>query len=654
MRHALYCFVLLISFLLPLHAAELYLDEKSSYSLGKSVSYLEDYEASFCIGDVLDKPFTPVESDIPGFGFTPAIYWFKTTIIPNEQSRLKSWWLIAEYPLLDHVEVFEFVEGSDQPRSHAVQGRLHPMSQRQLDQRQFAFSVGPLDEPVTLYIRVKTSSSMQVPMRLVSSKHFFEQSQLTQLLLGLYYGVFLIIFLYNIIMYVYTRENDYLRYLLFLVSFIMWQLTLDGFGIQYLWSEWDWMIAHGGIFWISAGLLTSLLFGRYFLRTQEYAPRLDMFIMLLVIISGVMLVSSVFLPYATLIPIGASLSVVVPLLLWGTGIVVWRQLYRPARFYVLGWSAFLLGSVMLAMNKLNLVQGFYFLNHAQQIGSALEMIFLSWALADRVKLLQDEYVDKLSSLNQVLQKKVRTALEEARQKDKVMLNQSRLAALGEMIEQIAHQWRQPLNTMALLNQNLFIKHQLGKLESEDFKTTHEQMNENLQYMSRTIDDFRNMHQTQNEHEQFTIEEVIERVITLNDASLKFANILCQVHSSSEHQLDSYRNELIQILMNLVKNARDAIVGSGCKHGRIDIQVIDTGSSFQVSVEDNGGGIDPDVIDEIFNPYFTTKGEEQGSGIGLFMSKTIIEERLGGIIRVENTEVGARFTMVLPKEQVTEA
>ncbi len=630
---------------------ELYLSEKEEYQLSyRLLHYFEDRAAEETIDTITERSFRPLKTEIPSFGFTDSVFWFKITLHPDSDSASKSWWLTIDYPLIGYLEIYGFQGDESKPVFQKTGGYRKVDEKRELDQHRFVFALNELSTPLTLYVRVKTDGSMQVPMQIKTSKTLFEDSQLSQLLFGFYYGVFMIIFLYNLIMYIYTKENDYLRYLFFIISIVGWQLTLNGFGLQYIWSEWDWMVEHGGAFWISLGLFSTLVFSRYFLQTENHLLWIDLLLRVLTVGMFILLLLSIFLPYGMIIPITAVFAIIIALILWVSGIMTWSIGYRPARFYVVGWSVFLLGTVLLALNKLNMLHGFYLLNYAQQIGSALEMIFLSWGLADRVKLLQDEYVDKLSKLNSILQDKVREALEHAREKDKVMMNQSRLAALGEMIEQIAHQWRQPLNTMALINQDMYIKQQLGQLNDDDFERSHDQINDNLQYMSRTINDFRNMHMSEKEEEHFALEEVIEKVISLNDASLKYAHITCSVESAGEHYIKSYKNELLQILMNLIKNSRDAILEREQKDGHINISITEDSRRFTIRFQDNGGGIGEENIKHIFEPYFTTKDESKGSGIGLYMSRAIIEEKLHGSIDVENTDEGVRFTITIPKPE----
>lgn len=637
---------------LNLAAEPLYLDMEDSYDLAPYIDYLEDPVGMLTLDEVKKRPFSHETVSDYNFGFTRSVYWFRVTLVPSATSSYREWWLRIYYPLLDDIKVYGVDDGGKLLFAKRS-GDLDPFAEREVKHSSFLFSV-PLDREVTLYVRVKTESSMQVPMVLQHSVAVIEEDQLSALLMGMYYGIFIIIVLYNLVMYSYTRESTYIYYLFFIVIFVLWQLTLNGVGIQFLWNGWPWMIEHGAPLTTALAGTASILFSRTFLQTPTYLPRMDRVLSVFMYLSVVVAAAGLFLSYRMAIVMSAALATVIPILLLFSGILVWRRYFRPARFYVLGWSSFLLGTVVIALNKYGLFTGYFFFNHAQQLGSALEMIFLSWALADRIKLMQDEYVSKLSSLNVTLQKKVSASLEKEREKDRMLLKQSRLAAMGEMIEQIAHQWRQPLNTMALIMQDLYFKFQLKTFVEADFEKANSLINENLQYMSKTIDDFRNFHQPNIGGELTSIESIVQMAITLNEASLNYSHITCTLHSEEPHNVIVARNELVQILMNLIKNSRDAMTERRVEAGRIDIYVEAGANTVTIIVEDNAGGIPEVVMDHIFEPYFTTKSQSKGTGLGLYMSRSIIEESMGGTLQAQNGEHGARFILTLPKESPTKA
>jgi signal transduction histidine kinase len=631
--------MMLLAATVSVHATALPLDERTSYWLSEYTDYYEDLTGKLVLEEVTEQEFVHDYVTDNNFGFTTSAYWFRTTVIPSPK-------LLDD----DDIRLYGVDAESGQLLFERHSGDLQPYDEREVSHLNFLFQLPLTERPVTLYVRVVTESSMQVPMVLQTSRKLIEEDQRTILITGLYYGLFVVIFLYNVIMYFYTKERTYLLYLFFISAFVTWQLTLNGIGQQYIWTDWSWMVEHGAPFWTALSAVAAILFSQHFLQTARFIPNIDTLLKVILLYSLFVVVMSIFSPYRLAILMGVGLAIVVPILLLVSGIIVWYKKFRPARFYVLGWSSFLLGTVIIALNKYGLFHGYLFFNHAQQLGSALEMIFLSWALADRIKLLQDEYVLKLNTLNVTLQNKVAASLEKEREKDKLLIKQSRLAAMGEMIEQIAHQWRQPLNTMALVMQDLFFKVKLNQFDERAFEKANEQINENLQYMSKTIDDFRNFHQMDKDTDTIPVEEVIEMAMTLNEASLKYSHTECVLHSERPHLAVIAKNELVQIFMNLIKNARDTIGERGIENGKIDISVEENDGAVFVTVEDNGGGISETVMDHLFEPYFTTKKQTRGTGLGLYMSRSIIEESMGGSLEAENGDHGARFIVKIPTKR----
>lgn len=629
------------------YGAPLQLSSEESYRVMEHLSYFEDQNGSLTLSEIEDKKFTPCTKSNVNFGFTPSVYWFRIDLERDLQAAQKRWWIMIDYPLLEKIDLY-LTDKRGELLSTQRTGALLHSSERELPLRDFVTElfVGHASQ-TTLYIRVQTQSSMQVPLMIYSSEGLFHAVEIRNLFIGIYYGIFLIILLYNGVIFFYTKDGNYLRYIFFLASFILWQLSFDGVGLEYLWSDFNWNIEHGSSFWITMTAFSALYFSRSFLHTSLYSPKMDRTILSLMLFSVLMGILSLILPYGKVIVVNAALASIVPLTLFVAGIIVVRRGYRPARLYVVGWSSFLIGTTIFAFNKFDLIPSFEGVNHIQQIGSAIEMIFLSWALADRVHLLQTEYIDKLSHLNETLTEKVNYALKEARTKDQMFVQQSRLAALGEMIEQIAHQWRQPLNTLALINQNLYVKHQLGQCNEECFERSHEQFNEHLQYMSKTIDDFRNYYKIDKAKHAENIGELIGDALSLSEVFLKYAKIKTTVTVQTERKAKLAKNEMIQVLINLIKNAHDAIKGKKGLMGRIDIALYEERGELVLTIEDNAGGVLPEAMDKIFDIYFTTKDADQGSGLGLYMSKYIIEESFGGTIEVENKGEGACFVIRLP-------
>lgn len=640
----------LLSLAAALFAQTSSIQKDESVPLKGHIYYYEDTEGALSWREANQKTFQCYPKERINFGFTSSVFWFKINVSSIVKNDSLQRWLMITYPLLNEIDLYH-LDGNGRLIEYKRLGTYVARQDREYPMRNFLTDLAlEKDTNSTLLLRVKTQSSMQVPLSISTTAQILSDIESGSLRIGIYYGIFLIIFLYNALIFMYTKDPNYLRYILFLTTFVAWQLSFDGIGREYLWQNY-----HGDIEHISAALISfsgfsALYFSRNFLTTASYLPKVDRFIKFLMILSFTLSIVALVVPYSAIIIYNTALVSLIPMVLLATGIAIMRQGYRPARFYVAGWSSFFIGTIIFALNKFDLITGFYGVNHVQQIGSAVEMIFLSWALADRVHLLQSEYIEKLNRLNETLSEKVRDALSEARAKDRLIVQQSRLAAMGEMIEQIAHQWRQPLNTLALLNQHHYVNYKLGKCDDACFDKTHEQIDEHLQYMSKTIDDFRNYYKTDKIKELEDVASLVQDALRLSEVFLKYAKIKISLDLRPTTKVLMAKNEMIQVLMNLIKNAHDALVEQKIANGRISIGVEEIDHHIHIFVEDNAGGIDPYLIAKIFDIYFTTKDPEKGSGLGLHMSKYIIEESFGGTISVQNVPGGARFSIIIPIDQ----
>lgn len=254
--------------------------------------------------------------------------------------------------------------------------------------------------------------------------------------------------------------------------------------------------------------------------------------------------------------------------------------------------------------------------------------------------------EKLKQLNETLEQRVLKEVNSNRQKDIILIQQSRLAAMGEMVHNIAHQWRQPLSALGLLISNIqddfSFKTMTKESLDEDVATAYRLINR----MSTTIDDFRNFFRPDREKSQFDIAEAAKDAAFILEAAIQNNHIELKTNLSSHFWVLGFANQYAQAVLNLLVNAKEAILAKHIKNGNIYIELHEENGCAVLTVEDNAGGIPEDVLPRIFDPYFTTK--DQGSGIGLYMVKMIIEKNMGGHIEAVNTERGAKFSFVLPR------
>jgi len=260
---------------------------------------------------------------------------------------------------------------------------------------------------------------------------------------------------------------------------------------------------------------------------------------------------------------------------------------------------------------------------------------------------KNEVLEKLESMNDHLEEKVKEEIEKRQEKEKLMLLQSRQAQMGEMISMIAHQWRQPLNTLSLVMQNLYIKYQLKALDDTYIEKFREDASRQIHQMSTTIEDFRMFFKPQKEKHLFNVPEIVNHVIEMLDPLYMNDNITIKYNIEEEAYVDGYANEFAQVLINIINNAKDAIVQNIQDVPRsVEVHVEKKKDTVYVMIKDHAGGIDHEILQRIFEPYFSTKHDKEGTGLGLYMSKIIIEKHMGGRLYAQNHTDGARFVIVL--------
>jgi len=254
----------------------------------------------------------------------------------------------------------------------------------------------------------------------------------------------------------------------------------------------------------------------------------------------------------------------------------------------------------------------------------------------------------LTRVNDHLEQRVREEVERNREKDQMLIQQSRLAAMGEMVHNIAHQWRQPLNALAVVVANIKDDFDYGELTEANLQEAVEHCRRLLGKMSMTIDDFRNFFRPDREEVIFDPAKEVDEALFILEASLSSKGIRVDSQLSRGLRVSGFPNQFAQALLNLLVNAKEVLQERRSEGRSIVLRLARADESVVLSVADNGGGIAADVLPKIFDPYFTTK--EQGSGIGLYMTKMIVERNMRGSINAENCGEGARFTIVLPLYQ----
>ncbi|CAA6814702.1 MAG: Histidine kinase [uncultured Sulfurovum sp.] len=268
-------------------------------------------------------------------------------------------------------------------------------------------------------------------------------------------------------------------------------------------------------------------------------------------------------------------------------------------------------------------------------------------LTENLENIVEQRTKELATLNEELQVKIKNAVRKEKRQNAIMNQQSRLASMGEILENIAHQWRQPLNTVSWIMNDTMIKAQLGKGDEIDLEKLAKRVNTSVQFLSETVENFRRFVDHSDIAQSFNIKKTIESTIMLIKETLIQSEISIHLDCPENIKYKGYENDFKQVIMNLINNARDAMEENKIKNGHISIRVYHKKDELIIAVQDNAGGIPKKILKNIFEPYFTTKHKSKGTGLGLHMSKDLIERVEGNIEVFSIVNKKTTFIITLP-------
>jgi signal transduction histidine kinase len=254
---------------------------------------------------------------------------------------------------------------------------------------------------------------------------------------------------------------------------------------------------------------------------------------------------------------------------------------------------------------------------------------------------------ELEILNEQLEERVAEEVQKNRNQEQMLFMQARYAQMGEVLSMIAHQWRQPLNAVSSSITTMQVILRSGDCNIEALSNKTKRVEGYVQHLSKTIDDFRNFFREDKEKCHLTLCDIVHDAMNLMYPLLKEDHISIEIGKECRCTILSYPNEILHVVLNILSNARDVLLHQDINKKYIHINMYDDETHAYLEIEDWGGGIDEEIIEKIFDPYFTTKEENGGTGLGLYMSKLIIERHCRGRLSVENTSKGARFKMAFP-------
>ena len=601
------------------------------------------------------------------------------------------------YPEIDEFDVFLASDGALQQLASAGQARPNSATFGLLSNE---FSVKFPVEPggtVSLLLRVRSVKQLQVPVLLMSESAFAEGHATRNLRVGLYIGVILVLVLYNLFIQLATRQRTYQKYVIYLLLVGLAQLTLLGATQAYVWPGSVWLSKYASLLLTLATAWAGSEFARDFLDTRTTAPRMDRWIKAFYAASVV-----ISLLYVTAMPqlgyrLAQGVSGLFAFYILLMAFLVWRNGSRQAGFFLMAWTFFLVGVMVYVLRDAGVLPYDQLTTYAMPIGSAMEGVLLSFALADRINIMRKEkelsQAEALSAAqenaritrdqNILLEMKVseRTeqlqhSLDQLKRAQSKLVEAERMSSLGQLTAGIAHEINNPVNfirsNIAPLKRDMDdIFQVLVSYRSHDVPPHVAELERSLG-LDETIDEVRHILDSIEEGADRTSEIVrgLRSFSRLDEDTLKYAsvdqgirgtlnllgpklkkgiNVELDLHASQT--VECFPGKLNQVFMNVLANAIQAIAARhDTADGRITVRTEQGECHTAITITDNGTGMAPEVCSRIFEPFFTTKAVGEGTGLGLAIVHSIIEMHHGRIEVESAPDQGSTFRIIIPNTQ----
>lgn len=630
----------------------------SRVSLDTLVSYLEDPGAAMSLAQVQSLPnarWRVQQANVPNFGFTRSAYWFRIKLHNSGRSRQERLLEIA-YPILDYIDIFQL--DGDKLQQYWQLGDKYPFDQRAFSHRNFVVPIG-LDAQShgEIWIRVLTTSSMQVPLTLYTSSALALKDQQESLLFGLYGGVALAMLAYNLVLFLGGRDLTYLAYILWVANLSTFLASINGLTFQLLWPHavsWNDQVIVVTMCGLGA---SACMFTMKFLSIAKRMPRLIGSVRMLIGVTAALAIAALFLPYSLLI---RPAMIVMLLLTMLIGFISIRSLlagFKPARFFALAFFLVLAGGAMLNFNKFGVIPRNWLTEYTTPIGSMFEMILFSLALADRFnserrerESAQRQMVRSQAKVlhiqqeaNEVLEQRVAERTMELASANQLLsgylARMSRLQAISELGPSLVHELKQPLAAIRSFAQGTLTLMDRERLQAPSVSYGLNRIlvtvAEALELMAR-LRAFISREEAQ--RELIDLNECVQEAIQWVRPMCSGAAVVLDVSLKSDLPLiDADQTLIRQVVLNLIRNALESIEAADSVERVICAETYSRQQWVGCRIRDSGPGIDANLREQIFEPLFSTKSG--GLGVGLKMSQSIVEE-YGGRLLIEASKTGA--------------
>jgi len=471
------------------------------YELGKYLLYIEDKNQEWTIKDIASDTFIPKfhvsQQKILNLGFTRSNYWLKINIISKSQ-QVKDWFLELAYPHIDYV-AFYFLDTNGQYRiSHS--GDSLPYSQREIDYHHCIFRLRTLPEQrITLFLNVKTEGSLQLPLYLWTPESFVEKVNNEQVIIGVYYGALLVMVLYNIFLFMAVRDRCFIYYVVFIISYVFFQLSLNGHGFEYLWPNAAWWANRSIPFFIGLLGFWGARFSSIFLSNESPLPIVSLPITVVGYLGLAIMIFSLSGSNDLLIRLAVVYSAIFAIILMATGCISYYRGNHSARYYLMAWFVFLVGSIAYTAKTTGLLPVTFTTEYSAQIGSAFMVLLLSLGLADRIYSMRKknalEKAEAIQNHQESIKEKKETTISQKKTSETLEIKSSNIVSIADQLKKNAEIMNNQAENVAGSSEQMNVNINMIASSVEEMSTnvtgisnTARQMNENINSVASAIEE----------------------------------------------------------------------------------------------------------------------------------------------------------------------
>ncbi|WP_422776427.1 hybrid sensor histidine kinase/response regulator [Pseudomonas mediterranea] len=635
--------LMLLLCLSPLASALEFDEFTQSLPLGQALQVFEDANGTATLDDVLAEAaagrFKPHDKETLNAGYSRSAFWLKIDLHyrPHNVNAQRTWLLELAYPPLDHLDLY-LPDASGVYRLVRQTGDALPFSAREIRQNNYLFSLDFVpDQHQTVYLRLQSQGSIQAPLTLWSSTAYLEQQPVRLYVLGVIYGVLLGMLVYNLFIYLSVRDTSYLYYIVYIASFGLYQLSVNGAAAEYFWPDNPWWTNAATPFFIGCAGLFGSQFARSFLQTAQHSRWLDRLLLALMVFSAAVVGLSLMASYALALRLATALALVFTVAIFAAGLFAWWRGLRVARYFIIAWSAFLLGGIVNTLMVLGYLPNVFLTMYASQIGSAIEVALLSLALADRINAMREQQAQTLLDAGQKLEVLNQQLAHGNKLKD-------------EFLATLTHELRTPMN---------------GVIGSLELMETVEMDEELTQYQQTAAGSARDMMRMVNG--MLTLTELQAGKLKVNPAPFSLRGMLdvLQVQFAASAQAKG-----LDFKVDVAPGLVDRLLGDSCKLTQCLECLLDNaikftrvgGLALRVSgkpMEHDRWGLSFAVIDTgigftdlgeatLYQRFFQLDGsmtrEYGGLGVGLAICRQLVGLMGGRLTHTSEPGRGSRFQL----------